>query len=164
MMQKKDSEHLDDGLLTADMVAKVLMLNVSRIHQMGREGIIPRENGKYRLVPAVQGYIKFLKKDNEDEDLISLSKEKARLTKAQRERAEFELATLQRDYVPASEVEEELSSLVKTVTDFLESLPDTMERDIGLMPEQVQHLERQVRNIRDDLYQKCSQPAVSEEK
>lgn len=149
----------DKGLLTADVIAKVLMLNVSRIHQMGREGIIPRfEGGKYKLVPSVQGYIRFLKKDNEDEDLISLSKEKARLTKAQREKAEHELAVVRNQYLAVGEVEAEFASFAKSVVGILETLADRLERDAELLPQQTAMVEATVNALRLEIYQKLTEP------
>lgn len=151
------TEFEDRGLLSATIIAKVLMVNVSRVHQMGREGILPREaGGKYRLVPAIQGYIKFLKKDYEDEDLISLSKEKARLTKAHRERAELELASMRREYIPADEVEFELANVIKTLLTGLEPLPDQLERKAKLSAEQVDRVEQTIREIRAVLYEKLT--------
>lgn len=145
----------DKSLLSSDMIGKVLMVSVARISQMAKEGIIPREaNGKYRLVPAVQGYIHFLKRDHTDEDLISLSKEKAKLTKAQRERAELELAVARKEYIPVAEVEFELANVIKTLLTGLEPLPDQLERKARLSAEQVDRVEQTIREIRESLYDK----------
>lgn len=147
----------DKGLLSADMIAKVLMLNVSRIHQLGREGILPREaGGKYRLVPAIQGYIRFLKKDFEDDDVISYTKERARLTKVKREEAELELAARRRQVIPIDEVETEMASMAKTMVAALGPLADRLERIAKLTPDQVAYVDQIVRDIRTELYETLS--------
>lgn len=149
----------DKGLLTAEVISKVLMVHPNRVIQMGREGIIPRfEGNRYKLVPSVQGYIRFLKRDNEDEDLISLSKEKARLTKTQRQKAELELAIAKGQYIPVGEVEAEFAGFAKSVVSQLEVLPDRLERDADLQPQQVMLVEAVINQIREDLYQKLTEP------
>lgn len=149
----------DKGLLTADVIAKVLMLNVSRIHQMGREGIIPRfEGGKYKLIPSIQGYINFIRGEHHDDDLISLSREKAKLTKVQREKAEHELAIMRNQYIAVGEVEAEFASFAKSVIGILETLADRLERDAELLPQQTSMVEATVNNLRLEIYHKLTEP------
>jgi len=91
--------------LPAATLASLFNLTEQRIHQLAREGVIPRENGKYELVSAVQGYIKLLQDRaggrTERRDVHS---ERSRLTRAQAERAELEVAALHRSLLPFDEV------------------------------------------------------------
>ena len=43
-------------------IAKLLMLTERRVQQLTADGVIPKpERGRYELIPAVQGYIKYLR-------------------------------------------------------------------------------------------------------
>ena len=45
-----------------DVIAKLLDISPRRVQQLSSDGVIPRASrGKYELVPAVQGYIRFLR-------------------------------------------------------------------------------------------------------
>ena len=45
-----------------NVIAKLLDLTIRRVYQLTNEGVIPRaEKGRYELVPAVQGYIRYLR-------------------------------------------------------------------------------------------------------
>src|SRR5690606_16399929 len=53
------------GTVSTENLAKLLMLSTDRIRQLARAGHIPRAgHGRFLLVTAVQGYIKFLKEDD----------------------------------------------------------------------------------------------------
>jgi hypothetical protein len=53
------------GTVSTETLAKLLMLSTDRIRQLARAGHIPRAgHGRFVLVAAVQGYIKFLKDDD----------------------------------------------------------------------------------------------------
>ena len=91
--------------LHVSTLAKLFNLTEQRIYQLAREGIIPREGGKFELVSAVQGYIKFL------QDLAGgrierrdVHSERSRLTRAQAEHKELEVAALHRSLLPFDEV------------------------------------------------------------
>ena len=79
-------------------IAKLLMLTERRVQQLTADGVIPKaERGRYELAPAVQGYIRFLQErslGNTDKTPVDYHVEKARLTKAQADTAEIELAML----------------------------------------------------------------------
>ncbi len=64
-------------------IAKLFDLTERRVQQLAKEGIIPKAaKGKYELVPAVQGYIKYLRASKEDTP-TNISAERARLLKMQ---------------------------------------------------------------------------------
>lgn len=77
------------------------MLTDRRVQQLTAEGVIPKaERGRYELAPAVQGYIRFLQErslGNTEKTPVDYHVEKARLTKAQADMAEIELAQLRGD-------------------------------------------------------------------
>ena len=44
------------------VISKLLDLSPRRVYQLANEGVIPRaEKGRYELVPAVRGYIRYLR-------------------------------------------------------------------------------------------------------
>lgn len=89
-------------------IAKLLMLTERRVQQLTADGVIPKaERGRYELAPAVQGYIKFLQERSigSDKTPIDYHIEKSRLTKAQADLAELELAKARGELAPISEFE-----------------------------------------------------------
>lgn len=77
-------------------IAKLLMLTERRVQQLSAEGVIPKaERGRYELVPAVQGYIRYLKDRSLGADVPGDEYEhKRRLLKAKADLAEMEAALL----------------------------------------------------------------------
>lgn len=80
-------------------IAKLLLLTERRVQQLTAEGVIPKaERGRYELAPAVQGYIRYLQErslaPSKGGGPVDYHAEKARLTKAQADTAEIELAML----------------------------------------------------------------------
>jgi len=82
---------------------------------LSKEGVIPKtEHGRYELAPAVQGYVRYLQerslgRPNAPEDYHA---EKARLVKAQADRAELEVMEISGKLVRADDIEAELYSKI----------------------------------------------------
>lgn len=108
-------------------IAKLLMLSERRVQQLTKEGVLPRsERGRYELAPVVQGYIRFLQErtiGGGNSGPIDYQVEKARLTKAQADTAEIELAQARREVVSVAQVERTLSSLFAEVRANLRNVP-----------------------------------------
>lgn len=88
-------------------IAKLLELTERRVYKLAADGIIPRTpQGRYELVPAVRGYIRFLRdrainadvKDGEEGD------HKKRLMGARADIAEHEAKRLSGELVPVAHV------------------------------------------------------------
>jgi phage terminase Nu1 subunit (DNA packaging protein) len=108
-------------------IAKLLMLSDRRVQQLTKDGVIPKaERGRYELAPAVQGYIRFLQERSlrSDASPIDYHVEKARLTKAQADQAEIELAKARSDVASVSQIERNLSGLFAEVKTNLRNIPD----------------------------------------
>ena len=91
----------------ASTLAKLFNLTERRVQQLAKEGVIPKpERGKYDLVGAVRGYVKFLQERAEGRGVEpnALHDERMRLLMAQAERAELEVAALYRSLLPYEEV------------------------------------------------------------
>ena len=96
-------------------IAKLLLLTERRVQQLAKEGHIPRaERGRYELVPAVQGYIRYLRDRaiNGDVGPDGEASDKARLMKARADIAEMEAQRLSEELVPVQEVERAAADMV----------------------------------------------------
>lgn len=108
-------------------IAKLLMLSDRRVQQLTKEGVIPKaERGRYELAPSVQGYIRFLQERSlrSDTSPIDYHAEKARLTKAQADTAEIELAKARADVVSVAQIERNLAGLFAQVQTNIRNVPD----------------------------------------
>lgn len=98
---------------SVDTIAKLLDMTPRRVQQIANEGIIPKPKGRgqYEIVPCVVGYIRHIKGmlNGEAGDLAS---EKARLTRAQADKTEIEIAKLRGDLVSLADAECGWSALV----------------------------------------------------
>lgn len=106
-------------------IAKLLMLSPRRVQQLTADGVIPRaERGRYEIAPAVQGYIKYLQDraitGNGD---IDYATEKSRLTKAQADLAEIEVARSRGDVVGAEQLTRNLTNLFTEIRTNMRNIP-----------------------------------------
>lgn len=91
-------------------IANLLLLTERRVQQLSKENVIPKmDHGRYDLVQAVQGYVRYLQerslgRPSAPEDYHT---EKARLVKAQADKAELEVKTIRGELVQADAVASE---------------------------------------------------------
>lgn len=118
---------MKQALVTSKTLSRLFNLTERRIQQLAREETIPKaDKGKYNLIECVQSYIKFLQdrsngKHNKDSpDYIA---ERTRLTKAQADKVELELAVLEQSLIPAALVEEVWSKMIASSKAKLLSVP-----------------------------------------
>jgi phage terminase Nu1 subunit (DNA packaging protein) len=91
-----------------DFISKLLDLTPRRVQQLSAEGVIPKaERGRYELVPAIQGYIRYLKERSIKADTSGddYNAHRTRLTKTRADLAELEKAQIEEQLIPASDVE-----------------------------------------------------------
>ena len=88
-------------------IAKLLILTPRWVQHLAREGVIPKsERGRYELVPAVQGYIRYLRDRAIGADLPDGGGDhKIRLLKARADIAEYEAERMAGELAPVDEVE-----------------------------------------------------------
>mgnify|MGYP003440226125 CR=1 FL=1 len=84
-----------------------------------------------------------------DPRLLSPEKRKAWF---QSEESRLTVETKTRRLIPASEVESEFAELVKLQVQFLDTLPDSLERDCSLTPEQVDAMHQSIDRQRQSLF------------
>src|SRR3990172_6165652 len=97
-----------------NVIAKLLDLSIRRVYQLTNEGVIPKaEKGRYELVPAVQGYIRYLRDRAIGADALpdeSARASRARLLKAQAEAQEMENAKVRGELLPRDPLEQAISA------------------------------------------------------
>lgn len=110
-------------------IAKLLMLSETRVQQLVVEGVIEKEgHGKYNLVKAVQGYIKYL----QDRSVGNAGQVKAadyHVEKARKIRAEATLAEMEVDkkrglLVEVASVEREATSVMLEIRTRMLAVPE----------------------------------------
>ena len=119
------------------VIAKVLELSESRVFQLTRAGVIPKAaRGQYEIIPAVQGYIRYLRnltqaggEPNSAEEIV---KDRARLIKAQAEALEMDNAITRGEYLPKKMVRSWIQRMVLACRAKLIALPTkTAPRVVG---------------------------------
>ncbi len=90
-----------------DTIAELLDLTPRRVYQLTNEGIIPKASrGRYELVPAIRGYIKYLRDRAINADVKDGDADhRKRLTKARADIAEMEAERLVGELVPVDRAE-----------------------------------------------------------
>ena len=99
----------------ASTLAKLFNLTERRVQQLAKEGVIPKaERGKYDLVGAVRGYVKYLQERAEGRGVepTDLHGERTRLLKARADKAELEVDERKGALIPADRVIEAWEQLV----------------------------------------------------
>lgn len=109
-----------------------------RLSQAGVEPVGERNGyATYALRSAAAAILEIEVADSNDPASMAPDKRNAWY---QSEMRRMEVEMRARTLVPASEVEAEISDLVKAWVQFLDTLADQLERDVGLTPEQVDGL------------------------
>lgn len=109
------------------VIARLLDLTERRVQQLAREGVIPRaERGRYDLVGAVRGYVRYLRDQllRNETGVADYGIERARLIKARADLAEMEAAQIRGELIPAPEVGAAWIDIVARLRARLIVLPD----------------------------------------
>jgi len=101
-------------IYTRKIIAQVLNLSEKRVKQLTEDGIIEEySDGHYKLLAAVQGYIKYLQSQVSGEgQATDLNQEKAQLTRIKREDAELELQLKRNELHRSSDVEFIMTNMI----------------------------------------------------
>lgn len=93
---------------SVETIANLLEISARQVQSLAKRGIIPKsDNGRYALVPAVQGYLRFLRSRAINGDVASAGGDgdyKARLTRARAEIAEMEAERVRGSLVAVDDV------------------------------------------------------------
>lgn len=122
------SETETAGLYDVETIAKLLMISSRRVQQLVKEGVIPRaDHGKYPLVGATQGYIRYLQ--NQLNAGAKKLDEDARLKAAQASLRELELQRARAELIPAAQVGEVLFEIVNIQNTALSAMASRISLD-----------------------------------
>ena len=109
------------------VIAKLLDLTPRRVQHLANEGVIPRaEKGRYELVPAVRGYIRYLRDRSigrDGEQSSDIASERARLTREQADKMAMENATARRELIPAPLVQKSIERVFAAFKARIEAIP-----------------------------------------
>lgn len=107
-----------------DTISKLLDLTPRRVQQLSKEGVIPKlDRGRYELVPAVRGYIRYLKERSINPGVVSFDEVRARKTAAEAEMAELELLQRKGDLIPMQQVVDTWLELIASCRSKMLSMP-----------------------------------------
>jgi len=114
------------------VIARLLDLTERRVQQLARDGVIPPsvksgpERGRYDLVGAVRGYVRYLREvaTRSQTGVVDFGAERARLVKAKADLAEMDAGARRGDLLPAAEVEEAWIAVLARLRARLLVLPD----------------------------------------
>ncbi len=88
-----------ETVVSTQELSNVIGITTRHINRLDDEGVFKKiGRGQYKLCESVQTYIaNYVRQKDDDDSEVSYSEEKALLTKAQREKAEIELAELREE-------------------------------------------------------------------
>ena len=109
------------------VIAKLLDLTDRRVQQLTSEGVIPKtERGRYELVPAVRGYIRYLRDRSIGKDgaiIPDIASERARLTREQADRMAMENAKARGELIPTPLVQKSIERAFSAFGSRIDAVP-----------------------------------------
>lgn len=132
------------AIYTRLVIAQLLNISEKRVKQLTEDGIISEySSGFYKMVPAVQGYIKYLQRQVSDDDPASnYNAEKARLTRVKREDAELNLKVKKNELHESSDIEFIMTNMLIAFKSKLEVLPHKVLPNIVSIPDGMEKAEK----------------------
>lgn len=119
------------AVVSVDVVAKACNLEVRRIHQLAKEGIIPRDaRGEYELGACMSAYIRYLQQVIEkrttpaaSESATALRDQKRRLVQLQADEKEHEVKLLRRQVIRVEDSTRELERILFRLRSGITGMP-----------------------------------------
>lgn len=111
-------------------LAAVFLLGETRVRQLAQQGYLPKiTKGVFPLLPAVQGYIKFLRAEDRQSSKTAAD---SRVKDARASLFELQAAERRRDLIPVEEAKEVMGELVSFLADALAGISLRATRDLEL--------------------------------
>lgn len=105
-------------------IAKLLDLSARRVQQLSKEGVIPKaERGRYELVPAVRGYINYLRERSLNPNVVSFEEVRAKKLSAEAELTVIELQEKKGELVRTEDVIESWMEIIGACKSRMLSIP-----------------------------------------
>jgi phage terminase Nu1 subunit (DNA packaging protein) len=109
------------------VISKLLDLTPRRVQHLANEGVIPRaEKGRYELVPAVRGYIRYLRDRSigrDGEQSSDIASERARLTREQADKMAMENAKARGELIPTPLVQKSIERAFSAFGSRIDAIP-----------------------------------------
>lgn len=109
------------------VISKLLDLTPRRVQHLANEGVIPRaEKGRYELVPAVRGYIRYLRDRSigrDGEQSSDIASERARLTREQADKMAMENAKARNELIPTPLVQKSIERAFSAFGARIDAIP-----------------------------------------
>ena len=140
-----------DQDIAVKQLAELLDVTTGRVIQLVREGFVPREHERaiYRMRPSVHGYIRFLReRGGKPTSPVDLSRERARLARAQAERVEMQNKQARAELLPAEVIVEVFGQAGARIAGVLDGIIPAVKRRGGLTPAGLAVLETEVLRAR----------------
>ena len=133
---------------TTSELCAILGLTSARLSQLHSDGIIkPTDRNTWDIGAAVQGYVTFLTGNDS-----GTSPERRRLTNAQADKVEIEVALLEKRALPMEEAEAALDALIQPVRGALLGLHSKVaQQHPNLTPEVIAYIKAECRQMLADL-------------
>lgn len=136
------AENPKQNLQSTDIIAKLFDLDVRRVQQLAKEGILPAASQrpyKFDLLPTVKAYIRYLRdrangKEAKTADTVKAEADKLRaeadLKQSKAKIAELQLKELEGKMHPSEDVEALTNDLVYTARSMIMALPGRLAMDV----------------------------------
>ena len=145
------SEVVPSGAVSGTTLARLLNLSERRVYQLAEAGVIPKGGrGSYPLVPAVQGYVKYLqdKVTGGGGSAAGLAAERARLARAQANKVERQNKEAERELLPAVVLAQVIGQTGARVAGILDGIVPAVKRRGGLTAVGMKVLQEEVLRAR----------------
>ena len=136
------AENPKQNLQSTDIIAKLFDLDVRRVQQLAKEGILPAASQrpyKFDLLPTVKGYMRYLRdrangKEAKTADTVKAEADKLRaeadLKQSKAKIAELQLKELEGKMHRSEDVEAMTNDLVYTARSMIMALPGRLAMDV----------------------------------
>lgn len=112
-------EEKTEGVATfgSSDTAKILGVSIRWLQKLTQDGVLEKEgHGKYEIAKTVQAFVawKTAQAEESNEEELNFKKEKTLLTRAQRKKAEMELAVMRGELHRGQDVEQVMNEMLST--------------------------------------------------
>lgn len=178
MSRDQQDLDLDERMVSAATLARLLQVTERRVFQHVEDGLFPKAtNSRYPLVQCLQArmrYLETLASGRAETDLdverkraqIDLLREQQRKTMADEKRITLAVQTAMLELLPAAQVRIMLADVLRVLTNGLDGLPDRLEHKLALSSEVLSAIETEIERWREQMHAKVIQsinPPTEEE-
>lgn len=133
------------GAMTGDQLMQLFDMQKSAFHELGKKGITVKVGrGLYNGPVSIRNYVKHLREvaaGRMNEDGLDIVAQGARLKKAQADKAEFQVAVMRGEYLPASEIQHAFETVARSTQSAVLGTTATAAKDLGLDRAQTSRLD-----------------------